>query len=33
MGVCQDKSADRTRFIIDEDYKIKKGMLDAIKNY
>ena len=33
MGVCNEKAADRTRFIINEDFRIKKEMLKAIENY
>ena len=33
MGICQDKSADRTRFIINEDYKIKKEILETFQDY
>ena len=33
MGVCNDKVADRTRFIINEDYKIKQEMLKTLQNY
>ena len=33
MGVCNDNIADRTRFIINEDYKIKQEMLKTLQNY
>ena len=33
MGVCNDAVADRTRFIINEDYKIKQEMLKTLQNY
>ena len=32
MGICNEKAADRTEFIINEHFKIKEKMLDAIKN-
>ena len=32
MGTCYEQRADRTRFIIDEDYKIKQEMIETIKN-
>ena len=33
MGTCHEQRADRTRFIIDEDYKIKREMLKSIENF
>ena len=33
MGTCYEQKADRTRFIIDEDYKIKQEMIESIKTF
>ena len=33
MGVCYEQRADRTRFIIEEDYKIKQEMIQSIKTF
>ena len=33
MGICYEARADKTRFIIDEDYKVKEAMLKTIQNY
>ena len=33
MGICYEQRADRTRFIIDEDYKIKQEMIESIKTF
>ena len=33
MGICHEQRADRTRFIIDEDYKIKQEMIQSIKTF
>ena len=33
MGICYEQRADRTRFIIDEDYKIKQEMIETIKTF
>ena len=33
MGVCNDPVADRTRFIINEDFKIKQEMLKTLQHY
>ena len=31
MGTCYETRADRTRFIIDEDFKIKQELIRAIQ--
>ena len=33
MGSCYETRADKTKFIIDEDYKIKRALVRAIQNY
>ena len=33
MGTCHEQRADRTRFIIDEDYKIKHEMIESIRAF
>ena len=33
MGSCYEIRADKTKFIIDEDYKIKRALLRDIQNY
>ena len=33
MGTCYETRADRTRFIINEDYKIKQELIRTIQNY
>ena len=33
MGTCHEQKADRTRFIIEEDLKIKEEMLQSIKAF
>ena len=33
MGACHEQKADRTRFIIDEDLKIKEEMLQSIQAF
>ena len=33
MGTCHEQRADRTRFIIDEDYKIKQEMIQSIQTF
>ena len=33
MGTCYETRADRTRYIINEDYKIKQQMIKNIQNY
>ena len=33
MGACHEQRADKTRFIIDEDYKIKQEMIQSIKTF
>ena len=33
MGTCHEQRADRTRFIIDEDYKIKQEMIHSIQTF
>ena len=33
MGACYETRADKTKFIIDEDYKIKRALVRAIQNY
>ena len=33
MGTCYETRADRTRFIIDEDFRIKQQMIKNIHNY
>ncbi len=33
MGTCHETRADRTRFIINEDFRIKQSMLKTLQNY
>ena len=33
MGMCYETRADRTRYIIDEDYRIKQAMIRTFQNY
>ena len=33
MGTCHEQRADRTRFIIEEDYKIKQEMIQSIRTF
>ena len=33
MGACSDPRADRTRFIINEDFKLKMEMIQSIQNF
>ena len=33
MGICQEVRADKTKFIIDEDYKVKRAMIDNLQKY
>ena len=33
MGTCYETRADRTRYIINEDYRIKQQMIKNIQNY
>ena len=33
MGACHQEKADRTRFIINEDFKIKKEMIQTIEEF
>ena len=33
MGTCYETRADRTRFIINEDFKVKQAMLRTFQNY
>ena len=33
MGTCYEQRADRTRFIIDEDFKIKQEMIKSIRTF
>ncbi len=33
MGTCHETRADRTRFIINEDYRIKQEMIRTFQNY
>ena len=33
MGTCYEQKADRTRFIIDEDFKIKQEMIKSIRTF
>ncbi len=33
MGACHETNADRTKFIINEDFKIKQALLRTMQSY